>query len=186
VGCYIGNHCIDGKMMKARMKYPFPSEFFSPSGNITIESVGKMIEEIKTMHINDLIQITTTRFFSKLHELMKKYENDSEMILLLTLLLEEIAYIGFHFALRFTTNHFLTNFCYSGGDKLFESMIEESEKRNADEKVKTLWSSIKGRKVEEGRKLLQVQFLSDQFFFSNFSFPLRNFLNKGMIPCFLS
>jgi hypothetical protein len=86
--------CVEGKKMKAEMKDSSLCELFSPSEKITEESVSKMIEEVKTMVFCELNEIATKELFSKLNELMKQYEDNSKMTLLLTLLAEEIAFKG--------------------------------------------------------------------------------------------
>jgi hypothetical protein len=51
--------CVDGKRLKAKMNDSSLCDVFSPSGNITEESVEKMIEEIKTMPLCELREIAT-------------------------------------------------------------------------------------------------------------------------------
>jgi hypothetical protein len=53
-----------------------------------------MIGEMGSMTFCLLREIATKEFFLKLNELMKQYEEDSEMTLLLTFFVEEVAYKG--------------------------------------------------------------------------------------------
>jgi hypothetical protein len=76
--------CVEGKRMKVKLTDSSLCELFSPSGNITEESISKMIEEIKTTRFCELKEITTKELFSKLNELMKNYEDDLKMTLLFT------------------------------------------------------------------------------------------------------
>jgi hypothetical protein len=132
-GCdAVGEVCVEGKRIKTKMKDSSLCELFSPSVNITIESVRKILEEIKTIQFCDLKEIATEEFFSRLNELIDKYEEDSNMILLLTLLVEEVAYKGaIHSNMR-EFNHFHSQFtvpdCYSEFETI---MLKQHEKENS-------------------------------------------------------
>jgi hypothetical protein len=69
--------CVEGKMMKAKLKNSPLCELFSLSGKILIKSVTKMIKKVTTMQFPELAEIATTEFFSKLNKVMQRYEPDS-------------------------------------------------------------------------------------------------------------
>jgi hypothetical protein len=127
--------CVEGKRMKARLTDSSIYELFSPSGKITEESISKLIEEIKTMSFCELREIATKEFFSQLSGLMKQYEEDSTMTLLLTLLVEEIAYKGAIHSHIYGNNIFHSQFTESKCKDEFESRSlkqqgKENESRN--------------------------------------------------------
>jgi hypothetical protein len=129
--------CVEGKRMKAKLTDSSLCELFSPSGKITGKSVKKTIEEIKTMRFNELNDTVTKDLFSKVKELMKENEDNSEVYFLLTLLVEEVAYKGATHITLPDMNHFYPNFSEAKCDAEFESRIEkQQEKEKEKEKPK--------------------------------------------------
>jgi predicted HTH domain antitoxin len=81
--------CVEGKRMNARLKDYSLRKLFSISETIK-EHVSKMIEEVKTISFCGMSEIATFELFLEMYELMEEDEEDSEMILLFTLLVEEV------------------------------------------------------------------------------------------------